>query len=97
MNPGSLFVARINHIISEVVEELRRRQAGVPGDGSELQLSDIIDELEGIKKMVNLRQLPPRDQRYTAFSYHVLDEWALQSPLSIELCDVAEAYKNLVL
>lgn len=84
----------IDESISEVKKELSERRSGIPGNGNVLQLEFIIDELEQIRQQAQDNTLPPKEARYTAFSWYAVDEWDLDSPLGNKLCRIANIFKR---
>jgi hypothetical protein len=88
------FVKELDSIILELEHELVNREKGIPGDGTVEQLILFIDELKKIRDMAILNSLPPKKQRRTAFSWHIVDSWNHDSQLGDRLCEIADKYKR---
>lgn len=88
------FVTEIDALFSEVEQELANRMKGIEGDGTIEQLVLIINEMKQIRKLAASNKLPPIGERYTAFTWYIVDSWNNDSILGERLCELANNYRK---
>ena len=88
------FLQEIEILIKELEQELTNRKSGIIGEGTVEQLELFIEELKKIQNMVMTNSLPPKGQRYTAFTWYITDSWSNNSQLGNKLCALADKYKR---
>jgi hypothetical protein len=83
-------------VIPQIDLEIDNRKYGINGNGNILQLQLIKEELLNIKMLIQTNSLPNKEERFTAFSRYVIDEWDLNSLLGEKLCEIADKYKRKI-
>jgi hypothetical protein len=88
------FLAELRPVLHEVRDELRQREAGMPGVGTIGELHAIQNELSEIEAQALAGTLPPGGQRWLAASRIVTDTWPHESTLGDNICALATKYRK---
>lgn len=90
------FIKELDLVVNELRKEIKNRKAGIKGDGSVGQLEFFLDELEQIRNKVLSNAIPPKAQRYVAYTWYITDSWDLTSDSLLRkmLMNLADKYKR---
>lgn len=88
------FTSELTSVIDEVNEEILKRKSGIRGDGTVIQLNDILNELDKLRLSVECKKSKNKKNQNMRAEYLLNIIFEFNSPLRRKISKLLSNYKN---
>lgn len=90
----SEFNIEIDKVLVQVIDQLHRRQIGLPGPGTIEELDFIAQELTSLSESVMRGEILPTDRRWLSSAQIVTGTWDYDEQLGEEICRIDYLHRH---